>query len=108
MRHPLISTALSPIHSGYPSCRLPYIKPASLGSGSAPFTGGFISGTQGLWTSDPAGQINQSGDLLVTGAKPTLTGSGFGSDDAVSYNAAIKRWLPVRGAQVRGDRLAYT
>jgi hypothetical protein len=43
----------------------------------------------------------------VTGAKPTLYGSGSSSFDAVSYDAPAKRWLPVARAQVRGDGLAY-
>jgi hypothetical protein len=103
---PSTSPSTSPIVSGFPGCTLPYVRLA--GSGSAPFTGGFVSGTHGLWTSDPAGQINQSGDLLVTSAKPTLTGSGFSSSDAISYDAVLKRWLPVRLAQVRFDGLAYT
>jgi hypothetical protein len=79
-----------------------------MGSGSAPFAGGFVGGPQGLWTADPAGQVNQSGSLLVTSAKPTLTGSGQSSFDGVSYDAAVKRWVPVPYALVRGDGLAYT
>jgi hypothetical protein len=66
-----------------------------------------VNGTQGQWTSDPAGHVNQAGDLLVTNAKPTLTGSGFSSSDSVSYDLAAKRWLPVRRAQLRADGLAY-
>lgn len=86
---------------------LPYVKPGSMGFGGPPFVGGFVSGAQGGWTADPAGQVSQTGDLLTTAAKPTLTGSGFSSDDAASYNGAVKRWLPVRAAQVRPDGLAY-
>ena len=85
-------------------CSLPYLKPVP---GAAPYTGAFVSGTGGTWTADPSGQINQSGDLLVTAAKPTLTGSGFGSGDSGSYDAAVKRWLPVGRAHVRADGLAY-
>lgn len=105
---PTTSSAPSPVQVAFPNCRLPYVKPASLGFGSAPFIGGFVSGAQGLWTADSAGQINQSGDLLVTSAKPTLTGSGSGSDDSSSYDRTINRWLPVRNDQVRADGLSYT
>lgn len=91
----------------FPDCRLPYVKPAGLGFGSAPITGGFVSGPQGLWTADPAGKVNQVGSLLETTAQPTLSGSGSSSFDSVSYDAAVKRWLPVARAQVRGDGLAY-
>jgi hypothetical protein len=69
--------------------------------------GGFVSGTEGLWAADPTGQINQSGNLLVTSAQPTLAGSGFSSGDSASYDPAVQRWLPVPGARVRGDGLSY-
>ena len=91
----------------FPSCRLSYIKPASMGFGGPPFSGGFVSGQRGLWTADPAGGISKVGDLLVTAQTPTLTGSGFGSSDSGSYDLAARRWLPVRGSQVRSDGLAY-
>lgn len=78
-----------------------------MGSGGPPFTGGFVSGAQGGWTADPGGQVTQTGDSLITSAKPTLTGSAFSSSDAVSYDAVVKRWLPVAAAQVRPDGLAY-
>jgi hypothetical protein len=78
-----------------------------MGQGGPPFAGGFVTAAQGQWTSDPAGQITQMGDLLVTSAKPTLTGSAFSSNDAVSYDAVVKRWLPVAAALVRPDGLAY-
>ena len=38
---------------------------------------------------------------------PTLKGSAFSSWDVGSYDLALKRWLPVRRSQVRGDGLAY-
>jgi len=95
------------VTASFPDCTLPYVKPAGLGSVSAPFTGGFVSGPQGLWTADPAGRVNQVGSLLETSAQPTLSGSGSSSFDSVSYDAAVKRWLPVARAQVRGDGLAY-
>ena len=93
--------------AAFPSCRLSYIKPASMGFGDPPFSGGFVTGQQGLWTADPAGSISKVGDLLVTAQTPPLTGSGFGSSDSGSYDLAARRWLPVRRAQVRSDGLAY-
>ena len=78
-----------------------------MGFGSPPFSGGFVSGPHGSWTADAAGGISKSGDLLVTDQKPALTGSGFGSSDSGSYDFAVKRWLPVRRAQLRADGLAY-
>jgi hypothetical protein len=60
-----------------------------------------------VWTADPAGGITQSGAFYTTDAKPTLRGSAFGSDDTGAYDLALKRWLPVRRAQVRIDGLAY-
>lgn len=47
------------------------------------------------------------GELLTTQLSPTLTGSGFSSTDTGSYDLAVRRWLPVPRAQVRGDGLAY-
>jgi hypothetical protein len=72
-----------------------------------PFAGGFVGGAHGQWTADPAGQVTLTGGLLVTTTKPTLIGSGFGSGDGVSYDAVVKRWLPVSAAKVRPDGLAY-
>jgi len=79
-----------------------------MGSGGAPFSGGFVTGPQASWTADPAGTLSKSGDLLVTDLKPTLTGSGFSSSDAGSYDRAVRRWIPVPRAQVRDDGLAYS
>jgi hypothetical protein len=62
---------------------------------------------QGSWTADSTGGISESGDLLVTDQKPALAGSALGSSDSGSYDLAVKRWLPVRRAQVRADGLAY-
>ncbi len=107
---PTVSTwpSLPPVaRAPFPGCRLSYIKPASIGFGGPPFSGGFASGPQGSWTADPAGGISQSGDLLVTDQPPALMGSGFGSSDSGSYDLAVRRWLPVRRAQVRSDGLAY-
>src|SRR6266851_393539 len=105
---PTVSTwpSLPPVaRAPFPGCRLSYIKPASIGFGGPPFSGGFASGPQGSWTADPAGGISQSGDLLVTDQPPALMGSGFGSSDSGSYDLAVRRWLPVRRAQVRSDGL---
>src|SRR5207253_938721 len=61
----------NPITAPFPACTLPYVKPASLGSGQAALTGGFVSGKQGRWTADPAGVVDKAGDILMaTRAKP--------------------------------------
>jgi len=78
-----------------------------MGSGGAPFSGGFVAGPEASWTADLSGTLSKAGDLLVTDHKPTLTGSGFSSSDTGSYDLVAKRWLPVARAQVRGDGLAY-
>jgi hypothetical protein len=71
-------------------------------------TGGFVGGPQGLWTADPRGGMTRTGDLYVTGAKPTLKGDVVRIEYTGSYDLATKRWLPVRQDQVRPDGLAYT
>jgi hypothetical protein len=106
-RHPS-PTATAPargaVAASFPSCTLPYVL-GSLDSGS--FAGGFVSGSRGQWTADPAGQVTKSGDLLITSAQPTLSGEGFSSWDSVSYDAAVKRWLPAAASHVRSDSFAY-
>jgi hypothetical protein len=89
----------------FSSCRLPYIKGPAGGAGN--LAGGFVEGPQGVWTADPRGGITKSGDFYVTDVAPTLKGSAFSSWDVGSYDLALKRWLPVRRSQVRGDGLAY-
>ena len=69
--------------------------------------GGFVEGPQGVWTADPRGGISKSGNFYVTDVVPTLKGTAFSSWDVGSYDLALKRWLPVRRSQVRGDGLAY-
>jgi len=88
----------------FPNCRLPYLKGSVADSHLA---GGFVQGSQGLWTADPKGGISKSGDFFITDTQPTLKGSAFSSDDTGAYDLALGRWLPVRRAQVRSDGLAY-
>ena len=88
----------------FPSCRLPYVKGSPDGSH---FSGGFVAGSGGQWTADPQGGLTLSGDVLVTDAPPTLRGDEWPSAAPGSYDLALKRWLPVPRAQVRGDGLAY-
>jgi hypothetical protein len=90
----------------FPSCRLPYIK--GPGGGAGNLAGGFVEGPQGVWTADARGGIAKSGNLYLTAVAPTLKGSAFSSWDVGSYDLALKRWLPVRRSQVRGDGLAYS
>ena len=66
-----------------------------------------MEGPQGVWTADPRGGIAKVGNFYVTDVAPTLKGSAFSSWDVGSYDLALKRWLPVRRSQVRGDGLAY-
>jgi hypothetical protein len=66
-----------------------------------------VEGPQGVWTADPRGGITKSGNFYVTDVAPRLKGSAFSSWDVGSYDLALKRWLPVRRSQVRGDGLAY-
>src|SRR4029077_1986452 len=90
----------------FPPCKLPYLQggqSASLGA----LQGGFVQGSSGGWAADSAGGITKSGDFYVTDAKPTLRGSAFSGDDSGTYDLALRRWLPVKRAQVRSDRLAY-
>jgi hypothetical protein len=69
--------------------------------------GGFVEGPQGVWTADPRGGLTKSGNFYVTDVAPTLKGSAFSGLDVGSYDLVLKRWLPVRRSQVRGDGLAY-
>src|SRR5438445_1038198 len=97
--------SLSPVaRASFPNCRLAYLKGSE---GDAHLTGGFVQGSVGVWTADPSGGISKSGDFLVTDAPPTLKGSDFSSDDSGAYDHALRRWLPVKRAQVRSDGLAY-
>jgi hypothetical protein len=89
----------------FPTCRLPYIK--SSAGGAANLVGGFLEGPQGIWAADPRGGITKSANFYVTDVAPTLKGSAFSSWDVGSYDLALKRWLPVRRSQVRGDGQAY-
>lgn len=89
----------------FPSCRLPYLKGQAGGAGN--LAGGFVEGPRGTWTADPRGGITKSGNFYVTDIGPTLRGSAFSSWDVGSYDLALKRWLPVRRSQVRGDGLLY-
>ncbi len=66
-----------------------------------------MEGSEGFWTADPRGGITRSGNFYVTDVSPTLRGSAFSSWDTGSYDLALRRWLPVRRSQVRGDGLAY-
>jgi hypothetical protein len=91
--------------ASFPSCHLPYIEGPAGGAGN--LAGGFVEGPQGVWTADPRGGLTKSGDFYVTDVAPTLKGSAFSSSDVGSYDLALKRWLPVRRSQVRGDGLAY-
>jgi hypothetical protein len=103
---PVSSPSSNPLPlAAFPDCRLPYIKPPSAAHS---FTGGFVSGQPATWTQDSLSTLSGSANnLLITDAKPTLTGSALSSWDTGSYDAAIKRWLPVRRSQVRDDGLAY-
>lgn len=97
---------LPPIaRAAFPGCRLPYIK--GLAGGAGNLVGGFLEGPQGTWAADPKGGITKSGSFYVTDVAPTLKGSAFSSWDLGSYDLALKRWLPVRRSQVRGDGLVY-
>ncbi len=97
--------ALPPVaRAQFPNCRLPYLKGSVADSHLA---GGFVQGSQGLWTADPKGGISKSGDFFITDTQPTLKGSAFSSDDTGAYDLALGRWLPVRRTQVRSDGLAY-
>ncbi len=89
----------------FPGCHLPYVKGPAAGAGN--LAGGFVQGSQGIWTADPRGGITRSGNFYVTDVAPTLRGSAFSGWDVGSYDLALKRWLPVRRSQVRGDGLAY-
>ena len=98
-------SSLPPVaRAAFPPCKLPYLKGAI---SDTHLIGGFVQGPGGKWTTDPAGGITHSGDFYLTDVKPALRGSAFSSDDSGSYDLAIKRWLPVRRDQVRGDGLAY-
>jgi hypothetical protein len=66
-----------------------------------------VQGNLGLWTGDSNGGISKSGDFFITDAQPTLKGSAFSGDDSGAYDHALRRWLPVKRAQVRSDGLAY-
>jgi hypothetical protein len=89
----------------FPSCRLPYVMRSPDGSH---FTGGFLAGSSGQWTADPQGGLSLSGDGLVTDTLPTLKGDEWPSSAPGTYDPAVRRWLPVPRAQVRGDGLAYS
>jgi hypothetical protein len=86
----------------FPNCRLPYI-PSSV---SSSVSGGWIEGTDGHFTADPAGGYSFTPEgTPSTIARPVLTGSF--ADQRGSYDSAVKRWLPVSRDAVRGDGLAY-
>src|SRR3981189_1033609 len=89
-----------------PPCKLPYLKGGPDGS-LGPLQGGFVQGSSGAWTADSAGGITRSGDFYVTDAKPILRGSAFSGNDTGSYDRGLRRWLPVKRADVRSDGLAY-
>jgi len=87
----------------FPSCRLPWISETGV---PQHFQGGFISGSDGSFSLDPAGGFTATREYTpTTDAKPALTGS-FSTPEG-SYDRAVKRWLPVRRDSVRSDGLAY-
>ncbi len=100
------SPSLGPVErAAFPNCRLPYLK---VSPGGLHSTGGFVEGSQGLWTADARGGITTSGQYLyVSEATPALIGDGVRIEDVGGYDSAVGRWLPVRHTQIRNDGLAY-
>jgi hypothetical protein len=88
---------------------LPAIDTAANSTDDIQRAGGFVHFPGGSFTLDPAAEMlsGPTPGLWKTAAKPSLLGSSDSSLGRITYDPAVRRWLPVGRAQISPDGLHY-
>lgn len=96
----------SPTTSTVMLCELPFVAASQRIYETGDGTAGFLKLPGGTFRADPAGSMSQapSGQYFV-GAAPALPGAFFTPQR--SWDATVKRWVPVPPQQVSADGTSY-
>ncbi len=106
---PSASPAPSLSPTSNPQRDLPAIDVVANARGEIQQAGGFVHFPGGAFTPDPGAEMifDTKSHLWRTAAQPYLFGFSDSPRGRISYDPAVRRWLPVARAQVSSDGLHY-